>query len=136
MAQLNTKILHHGMPRQISQTFSEGPNGEGWSKQALSSHPIKTATRQRTILKPLTVSLRQKISESWKIKAEGPKMPIQNLVGSQSGNRRAAPSSVRSFPTAEAKSRRKRFRGERMEGFERETWALLLQLLARRDRAG
>jgi len=35
MVQLNTKILHHGVPCQISQTFQGWLNGGGWSKQAL-----------------------------------------------------------------------------------------------------
>lgn len=51
MVQLNTKILHHGMPCQISQTFPGWLNGEGWSEQALFCLNAVRGVRWRTISK-------------------------------------------------------------------------------------
>lgn len=64
MVQLNTKVLHHGMPFQISQTFPEWLNGEGWSEQALAFSMLREELGEGKFLNPLTVSLRQEISES------------------------------------------------------------------------
>lgn len=82
MVQLNTKILHHGMPCQISQTFSAWLNGEGWSKQVLSSHNIKIAGRQRTISKATNRFLKaEDLRVLGKSRRNGPKCPYRTPKG-------------------------------------------------------
>lgn len=129
MVQLNTKILHPGVPCQISQTFPGWMNGKVVEQAGSLLSRCARSQVKGHFLKAEDLRALQKSRQ------KGPKRPYRTSQGLKGAiTDQHLPLCTASLHQRQ-EAERNGSRGTRTESFERDTWAWLLQHLARRDEA-